>query len=437
MNAGTYRSGRRRLGGAVVSLVALLAFSPAVRAQATTRSPGSFIGVPAQAPRPISRLGGVKVQAPRPISGLGGVNAQAPRPISRLGGVRVLAPRPMSSLGGVNAQAPGRLNQRGTLLPPPPVSVQRDLGGRRSFPVPLARGGVVVDPRTGRIVGPSRPLIPGGMPSTSAGDTVFMPSGDLLMGSSGVVGIAGSGLTVDGSVRDDHFRLRFHLGSGLTGLPLFGVGNDHLRVCRFPFLRSWAYPYVFGYGYGYGGYGYRRYYDDYPPLVYSGYTDDPYVSPMPGTPGAQAAGQLTPLERADLALAGGNPHEAVKLYRRYLAATPDDGAATRSLAVALIQDRMVAQSTAVMALAYEKDATLVSQPINPNLIRGGEAKFRSVVLAAVHYANRVNSASAFLTVAVLMQAEGREATARTMLQKAKDLGLDAALAAKLEAAMMP
>ncbi len=321
--------------------------------------------------------------------------AQQPAPLSvpshqpGLGGVRSEGPRPIGGIGR-------------TLLPPSPSTF-----------VP----GQVGQPATGPFFfvpfGRDRGSVPVMAPSDQGR---FVDNGTRTPGF--VVG--GSGLTVNGRFTDGRFRLGFHLGSG------FG-----------PFVRFWR-P-LWGYPYGwYNSYPYR-YYNDYPQTVTSQpyYYVDPfaagaYMQTPPATQYAAPMRELTPLEQADAALRDGEVQAAIRQYREYLDKTPDDAPAMRSLALALLAGRQPSQAAAVMALAYQKDPSLARRPIDPGQVKNDLSGMRTLVQSAVRYANKVDSGSAWLTVAVLIQGEGRVAVAKKMVLRAKAHGLDAKVADELE-----
>ncbi len=327
-----------------------------------------------------------------------------------LGGVRApMAPR-ISGLGGVRAEIPpatgvsrggSLLNRTGTLLPPAPPVYRPGPGPRPRYPVQIPT---------------ARPDLDGQPIHVGPGYVARPPQ---ITDSTGVV--------IDGHARGDHWNLRFHLGSGYT---------------YSPWWRPWTYPtYRYDDYYGYGGY-YGRWW--YPWTNYSyGYSTplvygpvDPYVltgvSPaavyaaaynaQTAQQQAQPAREPTPLEKADAMLMYGDSKGAIDAYRRYLDAVPDDAPVMRSLAVALLDQKRFDEAVAVLAMAYEKQPRLARTPIDPALF-GDAAGLRRRLNAAVTYANRVNSGSAWLLVAALMQCEGREDVALRIVERARAAGL--------------
>ncbi len=183
--------------------------------------------------------------------------------------------------------------------------------------------------------------------------------------------------------------------------------------------------------------GYYNWWDDNytPPLIYAGYAD-PYVTTgqtyaqqMAAQQAAEEAAQLaqpptlTELEQADLALALGEPEEAVRRYQQYASDHDESADVVRSLGLALFEAGRIDEAFATMALAYEQDPTLASRPVAASALEGGEAKMLDRVRLAVRHAHKLKTGSAWLTVAVLMQAQERDRVALTMAERARDAGL--------------
>lgn len=242
---------------------------------------------------------------------------------------------------------------------------------------------------------------------------------------------SGSSLTVNGRYSSDNFRLAFHLG-GVSYLTDPHHNYTYLRhrypgYCfqSYPITSYYNSPFLYAYD---NGYRYDPAY--YPSVVYGpAYTPAapaPQPQPAPQTPAVEP----TTLERAEAALAFGYPKEAVLALREHLRDHPTDSRATRLLAMALFEDRRVEEAVAVNAMAYENDPTLAWQRIHPDTFTT-DRSLRARVESAVVYANRVKTASAWLFVVTLMQAEGRDAVAAKMLDRAKQLGLKPAVADEL------
>lgn len=151
-----------------------------------------------------------------------------------------------------------------------------------------------------------------------------------------------------------------------------------------------------------------------------------------------AATSTTPAEPIELALwamEDAKPVEAVKHYRTHLNATPDDAAAMRQFAVGLIEAGRLEDGVAMMRSAYRVDPSLADLPMTLDELGVDRSRLRNVLTRTVAFAHRSKSASAWLSVAVIMQAEGRPAQAAKMLDRAEKEGLDRDTASVLRASL--
>jgi hypothetical protein len=89
----------------------------------------------------------------------------------------------------------------------------------------------------------------------------------------------------------------------------------------------------------------------------------------------------------------------------------------------------------MMRQAYRADPTLASRELDADLLNLTSSRRAALVNRAVEYANRVGSASGWLSVTVLMQADGRYELARKQLKKAADEGLEPDVRSALDAAL--
>ncbi len=145
----------------------------------------------------------------------------------------------------------------------------------------------------------------------------------------------------------------------------------------------------------------------------------------------------TPLELARLNLRFGMPERAVTGLREHLLSNPDDGQALRLLGLALLDQKRIDDGVAAIRQAYRTEPTLAYEPIHAPSIGLHPDELRRLVLRTVTYANRVDTGSAWLTVAVLMQAEGRKPVARTMLDRVRARGMETDVLAALDEALQP
>lgn len=187
-------------------------------------------------------------------------------------------------------------------------------------------------------------------------------------------------------------------------------------------------------GTGYGiGWSWDWWYD---PI----YNTGGYTGPIDGqlSPGYQPAVEpppepvvLTTLERAAVELAFGDADRAVELYRLHLGEDPADVGAMRALAVALVKAGRFEDAAATVRLAYVTDPTLAQRPVSPTIAGEGALDARRIRTAAAGHAGRVDTASAWLMVAVLLQGERMPEAALRVLDRAEGHGLEPAVASAL------
>jgi hypothetical protein len=138
----------------------------------------------------------------------------------------------------------------------------------------------------------------------------------------------------------------------------------------------------------------------------------------------------TPLELGKLALRSGQPERAARFFKEHLQdpATDVDGATVRLLALALLDGNRMLEAGAAMRKAYRTDVGLVELPLDASEHGLSEKRVRALTVRAVEYANREKTADAWLTVAVLMQGQGRSAVARQTAEQAITAGLERQIA---------
>jgi hypothetical protein len=147
--------------------------------------------------------------------------------------------------------------------------------------------------------------------------------------------------------------------------------------------------------------------------------------------------RLTDLQKANELMLQG-PDQAARaagFYVKHLDTAKNDADAMRLLAVALLRSGKVDQAAAMMAMAYDRRPILAHQPLDTAALSSSSREFRKYVTDSVNYAHKTKSASAWLTVSVLMHAEQRLEPARAMLAKAKAAGLASEVVSEMELAL--
>lgn len=324
--------------------------------------------------------------------------------IRRASGPRMSLPNIRMGNFGVRAKMPrgiGKVN--GTLLPPHdhgPRSHRTEAPDHGFRPLP--DGGGLVRGRDGRWY-PSPWGVDNGVRIGTGGvDARFTHSGD-----------------------------RWHIAAAL------GTGIDYSWLTRRHGWRGWNSCWNLCDGV-YGGW----YTDSWYPSTFAvdNYPVDSFVAfgnpPAPPAPVVDPEEGLAVPERAAKRLREGRPDDAIVLLRSHTEAHPEEMEAARTLAVALLDARRTKEGVAVMALVYERHPELARTPIDAYAV-GPRREMRDLLVRVVQYGHRVNSMSAWLTAAVLMQAEGRPDPALRMLDRADALGLDPELSKALRIALRP
>lgn len=140
----------------------------------------------------------------------------------------------------------------------------------------------------------------------------------------------------------------------------------------------------------------------------------------------------TEIEAGRRLLAEGVYGASVERYRRHLADNPDDFEVMAELAVALAGANRFDDATAMVRMAYERDTALAGRSVDQR-VSFDSKELRKIVVKAVRSAHDRDSASGWLLVAVLMQAEGRDPVGLRMLGRATDRGLEPRIADSLRA----
>lgn len=170
------------------------------------------------------------------------------------------------------------------------------------------------------------------------------------------------------------------------------------------------------------------------------YLYDPNLIPGANRTSAESqkqppAPEPTPFEKGLLAFRGGRSADAAKIWKDVVQKDHEDVTTMRLLAIALFEAREIDNAAAMMRQAYRADPTLASRELDNDLLNLTSSRRSVLVNRASEYANRIGSASGWLSVTVLMQADGRYELARKMLKRAADEGLEPDIRSALDAAL--
>lgn len=296
----------------------------------------------------------------------------------------------------------------------PQSAVPNGLGGGYLAPRPLSQGG-------NGFIAPPCPVYPTPYTGYGYGTTAYVSSG--------------SGLTVNGVYSGDKWKVGFHLGTGPAGYVASNCGPSYLPpVCSYP---------LWGWTTAYGAYWGDYYPSSTYPVGPNTYGNDPrlWKNPQPPAttqPAAQppaTSSPPTPLELGKIALSQNEPKYAIEAFRRELKETGNEPTTMRFLAIALAEDKQFDDAASVMRAAYRLGPALASSPIELFGLGYSEREFRELTARCVHAANTKKTASSWLLVAALMQAENRIEPARRALEKASREGLEKDLSDALGAAL--
>lgn len=145
----------------------------------------------------------------------------------------------------------------------------------------------------------------------------------------------------------------------------------------------------------------------------------------------------TVMERAQGALREGKYANAVPLLKQHLEAHPEDADALRLLGVAHLGAGASVDGSAAIRAAYVLDPSLATRRLTPDSAGLSAGALRALDERARAYANNAKSGSAYLASSVLAQANGHDALAKVMLERAVKAGLQAEVADALAAALAP
>lgn len=128
--------------------------------------------------------------------------------------------------------------------------------------------------------------------------------------------------------------------------------------------------------------------------------------------------------------------EVLVAYGMHLHDHPEDWLVVREMGVALLQSDRTEDAMNMVHEAYAKNPELGILPLNRTLLGESEEPLRLLVVRAVQHTNREPSAEGWLTVAMLMQAQGRVELAGEMLDRAEGLGLEKTIVEGLQRGLL-
>lgn len=141
--------------------------------------------------------------------------------------------------------------------------------------------------------------------------------------------------------------------------------------------------------------------------------------------------ELTAHEIAIGWMRAGDAAAAVNWFEEHLRQYPNDLFGMREYGLALIDAGRIADGVAMIGYVYDIFPGLANQSMVSDFWGGSSARLRRSVTDTVRFAQRSPSGNAWLAVAVLMQAEGRDDVALRMVERAADEGLSPVVADRM------
>lgn len=162
-----------------------------------------------------------------------------------------------------------------------------------------------------------------------------------------------------------------------------------------------------------------------------------YVQALPSPASDAELANTTDRELADTYFKLGDTASALRVYQRHVGRHPGDVLAVRSMGFAMIDLGDTENGVRQVERAYRIDPTLARAPFDRQQLRDadtfGDTLDRVTALAG-KLDSKPEASAAWLTVAVMMQADGRNEPARSALDKAKEAGLNTKVVEELGAA---
>lgn len=142
--------------------------------------------------------------------------------------------------------------------------------------------------------------------------------------------------------------------------------------------------------------------------------------------------RLSSTEAADQQFRAGHLSSTVEGYKQHLSLHPEDNGTKVRLALALLDAGEIADGMALLHMVYSTDPQFAATSFRDIAPAWPTARVRAAVRRSVDQANRSGSASAWMTVALLMEAEGRVSLASQMIERAVANGLDPTVYAQIK-----
>ncbi|MBL8762425.1 MAG: hypothetical protein JNL50_14110 [Phycisphaerae bacterium] len=271
------------------------------------------------------------------------------------------------------------------------------------------------------------------------------------------------GVSVSGSYSDDRFRLSASVSSAIANAAYRNwVGADNRSYYR-PYSsvyynggrwglsigHNWGSSWGWGScgGGGFYPWGFDRYWGYDPSWgnvrvgsTYNYYGPDPaldvnYQPSQAPAPSVAPMPPPTPDELARMAMGEGRYADGAEALRVHLKDNPTDPAAMRRLGIAQLLSRKWDDGFAQVARAYHTDPVLSDVALTGEELGVRDDVLRELTGRVVSRARQGRSRDAWMTAAILMQSRGKHEQAITMLEAAKNAGMDATLYARMRQAM--
>ncbi len=263
---------------------------------------------------------------------------------------------------------------------------------------------------------------------------------DLAFGSGGVchIGSIGSRGTRCVTVRDAEevlAGLPTHVRNSARVLHGSDYGWSYDVIC-IPGSGGSQYVYIpRGYAYGWGSSG-TYYAGNQPQLIETagwGTLNQPATS-MPAQPPAPVD-PPTAIELARIALTFGDGEAAALHYREHILENSEDSQALREYGLTMLELGKLSDGFAAIRKAYRDTPTLAATPIELARLGFDAPRMRKLMWAVSPEANKIQTSSAWLTLAALLQAQGKDVAAQRMLQKSEANGLDEPITQAMKSAL--